>query len=144
MLTEEKKTKKSEYNKQYRIKNRDKLLEKERQYKASGRRTELRVVDAPKRRKAAAEWYAKNKQTKAAYLKRYKENVWTENERKQRELLSNSYVIKVIKKASGYTLSRNEITIEQIELKKNEILINRIIKQIKTKENELQNSRFKK
>ena len=145
MLTdEEKKAKKSEYNKQYAIKNRERLLENERKYKASGRRAELRIIDAPKRRKATAEWYAKNKAMKAEYMKRYKEKYWNENERKQRELLSDSYVIKVIKKASGYTLSRGEITKEQIELKKNEILINRIIKQIKTKENELQNSRFKK
>ena len=144
MLTEEEKAKKSEYNKQYRIKNREKLLEREREYKASGRRTELRIVDAPKIRKYVAEWYVKNKQLKAEYMKRYKEKCWTENEKKQRELLSDSYVIKVIKKASGYTLKRSKITNNQIEIKRNEILVNRIIKQIKSKENELPNSRFKK
>jgi hypothetical protein len=141
---DEKKRKKAEYNKMYAIKNRERILENERKYKDSGRRAELRIIDAPKRRKATAEWYAKNKELKADYMKLYKEKCWNENERKQRELLSDSYVIKVIKKASGYTLSRDEITQEQIEIKKNEILINRIIKQIKTKENELQNSRFKK
>lgn len=54
-------------------------------------------------------------------MKRYKEKCWNENEKQQRELLSDSYIIKVIKKASGYTLRRDEITKEQIELKKNEI-----------------------
>ena len=64
---EEKKRKIKEYNKQYAIKNKERLLENERKYKASGRRAELRIIDAPKRRKNAAEWYIKNKELKVAY-----------------------------------------------------------------------------
>ena len=134
---EEKKRKIKEYNKQYAIKNKERLLENERKYKASGRRAELRIIDAPKRRKNAAEWYIKNKELKVAYMKDYRQKILNEKERKRCELLSDSYVIRVIKKASKYTLDISEISKEQIELKRNEILINRIIKQIKLKENEL-------
>lgn len=121
---------------------RAKMIEREKQYKATGRRKELRIKDAVKRRAASEKWRQANLDRKREYMRQYKDKFWIEYERQQRELLNDKYVIKVIKKQFDYTIKTKDITPAQIEIKRNEILINRITKQIKLKENgELQNSR---
>lgn len=111
--------------------------EKEKQYKATGRRKELRKKDAEKYRTYIKKWREKNKEKRIEYMRKYKDDVWIEHEKTQRELLDDKYVIKVIKKQLGYTIKTQDISLEQIEIKRNQILINRIIKQIKLQENEL-------
>lgn len=121
---------------------RAKAIEREVAYKATGRRKELRIKDAAKRRKAVADYVKNNPEWKKAYMRKYKDTFWIKYEAEQRELLDDKYVIKVVKKQSGYTVKTKDISKELIEIKRNEILVNRIIKQINIKENgKFQNSR---
>lgn len=121
---------------------RARMIEREKAYKATGRRKELRIKDAEKRRAASKKWRQANLDRKREYMRQYKDKFWIDYERQQRELLNDKYVIKVIKKQSDYTIKTKDITPAQIEIKRNEILINRIVKQIKLKENgKLQDSR---
>lgn len=102
-------------------------------YRMSGRRKELYHNDPNKTQKLKDKW-AKIKLNESAYAKRlaytrkYKDEVWIQKEREQRENLSDNYVIRVIKKQFDFKIKTSEIPKEIIEIKKNNIKIKRLTK----------------
>lgn len=117
-------------NKLYKsdIKYRQKKIEAERRYKATGRRKELRAIHAPKLRKKSAEWKSNNKDHVKKYVRQYKDKFWIEHERQQRKDLADPYVIKVIKKETNYILKKKDIPSDLIEIKRLQLKTKRLLK----------------
>jgi hypothetical protein len=104
-------------------------------YRLSGRRKELYHTDPNKSQVLKDKW-AKLKanesrlQKKRVYAKKYREEVLIEKEREQRKILSDKYIICVIKKQLDYKIKTSQIPKEIIELKKNNIKIKRETKKL--------------
>lgn len=107
---------------------RQKKIDAEKRYKDTGRRKELRVINAAKLRKKSAEWKSKNKERVKKYVRQYKDKVWIEHERQQRKNLADPYVIKVIKKETDYILKKKDIPPDLIEIKRLQLKTKRLLK----------------
>jgi hypothetical protein len=113
----------------------EKKLLIDKKYRLSGRRRELYHSDPNKSQRLKGLWL-KMKVNESAntkrltYLKKYREEVLIKKERKQRENLSDIYVIAVIKRQFNYKIKTSEIPKELIELKKNNIKIKRETKKV--------------
>lgn len=110
------------------IEYRQKKIDAEKKYKATGRRKELRAIHAPKLRKKSAEWKLNNKERVKKYARQYKDKVWIEHERQQRNNLADPYVIKVIKKETDYILKKKDIPSDLIEIKRLQLKTKRLLK----------------
>lgn len=110
------------------IEYRQKKIDAEKKYKATGRRKELRAIHAPKLRKKSAEWKLNNKERVKKYFRQYKDKVWIEHERQQRNNLADPYVIKVIKKETDYILKKKDIPSDLIEIKRLQLKTKRLLK----------------
>lgn len=110
------------------IEYRQKKIDAEKKYKATGRRKELRAIHAPKLRKKSAEWKLNNKERVKKYVRQYKDKVWIEHERQQRNNLADPYVIKVIKKETDYILKKKDIPSDLIEIKRLQLKTKRLLK----------------
>lgn len=117
-------------NKLYRedVEYRQKKIDAEKRYKATGRRKELRAIHAPKLRKKSAAWKSNNKERVKKYVRQYKDKVWIEHERQQRKNLADPYVIKVIKKETDYILKKKDIPSDLIEIKRLQLKTKRLLK----------------
>lgn len=93
-----------------------KKIESEKRYKATGRRKELRVINAVELRKRSAAWKKKNPELVKKYVKWYRKTKLIHFERLKRKTLADQYIIGVIKKSMNYKLKTKDIPQELIEM----------------------------
>ena len=129
---------KDTYNEKRRIKYqkdeafRLKRREVDRKYRESGRRKEAHLKNPNRGEVLKRNWQkVKDSPKRIEYNKKYREQVLIERKKKERDELTDAYVVKVIKKRLKYKLKTSEIPKELIELKRNQIKIKRLTKTTK-------------
>lgn len=113
---------------EYRIKK----LKADKEYSLSGKRKEAYNRNSNKNEILKKKWQktktSPNKELRDKYIRKYKDEFWIQKEKEDRGNLTDSYIIKVIKKQQKYQIKTQEIPKELIEVKRNILKIKRITK----------------
>jgi hypothetical protein len=111
-----------------------KIHEREKRYKASGRRGEMHRKRYKKNRIVllivSQLWKLANADAIKEYQRKYARRYWRKHEQELRDKLDDSYVIMVIKKDFYYKIKTQDIPKELIEIKRLQIFTHRKLKQI--------------
>lgn len=106
---------------------RQKKIDHEKKYKASGRRNEVNRLN-PKSRERAKKYRINNPDKVRIKQRQYRERIWNEHEKEQRQKLEDVYLVRIIKKQTKYALKTQDIPKELIDIKRQSMKLKREIK----------------